>query len=819
MQPVPIHAARSETPSVTHATSLTLRIYRVLLFAGGAMLLGVGGLYKFGAQIGESGLVDPVAGRLAIGLAALSLGALTFTSATVRRHAIGLVYGVFALASAWQIAAVAVVGLTPAVSLAVMLVFMGCSAGIQTTRLLAGYTVVFVGATALAALVGTPGMVPVPAFLATLGTLGALGVYLSHARNQTLRHLNEAREQALDAARAKSEFLAAMSHEIRTPLNGVIGMTEVLSATRLSRAQRDSVETIQISGRALLTVINDVLDFSKIEAGRLDLEAEPVDLRELADEVAAVVAPQATPRGLEVVCRVAPDVPAQVLADGPRLRQIALNLLSNAVKFTEAGTVTLDVSVAGRRRGLADVRLRVVDTGIGIAPEHVGVLFDSFTQVDASATRRFGGTGLGLAISRRLAEAMGGEIRVESALGHGSTFTVTVPLPEAAPPPPAVPASGAVLLLVDAHPGAREALAEMATHRGLVVHAVATAEDALDWIRGGGRYDLAALALTLGDAFGLADRLRALPGTGGRPMMLLSPVGSQTASPGLFDAVLARPVRADRFADTVDRLTGAAPTERRVPLAEPSRPALPLRVLVAEDNEVNRKVVVGLLARLGVTPTVVGDGAQALDALHADPYDLVLMDVQMPVLDGLEATRRLRAELEVQPRVVALTANALPEDAERCREAGMDGFLTKPLRFDALRAEICGPGAPAAPAAPEPAVSEVPSAPAIAAHLEALCDGDRALATEILRAYLDTEPGLVADLSGDAPAAAAHKLRAASGTLGADGLAHVLFEIEAQARDGGPDLQTLAEVRGDLRALRRAAEAAQVLLGGLAEVT
>ena len=805
---------------MTPASPLALRVYRVLLFAGGAMLVGVGGLYQWGG-----GHVDPMAGRLSIGLAALALGALTFTSSTVRRHAITLVYGVFALASAWQVGAVATVGLTPATSFAVLLVFTGCSAGIQTTQLLAAYSAVFLAATAAALTVSAPSGVPHGPFLMTVAALGALGVYLSHARHQALGYLRDAREEALAAARAKSEFLAAMSHEIRTPLNGVIGMTDVLASTALTRDQLESVQTIQASGRALLSVINDVLDFSKIEAGRLDLEPAPLDVRALADDAVAVVAPSATANGVEVVCRVAPDVPASVVADGARLRQVVLNLLSNAAKFTEAGTVALDVEAAGRRRQSVDLVLRVSDTGVGIPADRLGAVFESFTQADASTTRRFGGTGLGLAITKRIVERMGGTVAVESAEGEGTTFTVTVPVPVAEPPPEPPASSGAVLLVVDDHAGARDALATLAAGRGLAVEPFASADAALAWVRGGGRYDLAAVDLTLGGdaALALADALRAAPATGGRPLVLLAPAGSRAApATGLFDAVVAKPVRADRFAAVVARLTGGA-----APALDPVAPLAPaalpsgLRVLVAEDNEVNQKVAAGLLGRLGVTPDVVGDGAQALDALARADYDLVLMDLQMPVVDGLEATRQLRARPGRQPRVVALTANALAEDAARCREAGMDGFLSKPVRLDDLRAvlvETSG-GAPAVPARPRaPAPPDVPSPPAVASHLRDLCDGDGVLAAEILAAYLATEAALTADLSGSDPAGAAHKLRAACGTLGADGLAHALFTAESAARAGDLDSATLDRLAADLAGLRDSAEAARDLLAVVTRV-
>ncbi len=801
---------RNSHPVSSADPPLPLWTYRVLLFVGGVALVTVGWLYQFGTP----DAVDPRAGRLAIGLSALSVGVLTFTSATVRRHAYTLIYALFFIVSAWQIAVATGGGLTPTSAFSVILVFLGCSAGIQTPRLLAVYTGLFVGAMAVGlATIPEPG-VPPGAFLATLGSLGALGVFVARARLQSLQTLHDAKEEALDAARAKAEFLAAMSHEIRTPLNGVIGMTDVLATTPLSTDQRDCVDTIQASGRALLGVINDVLDFSKIEAGRLELESEPVSLQALADEAVTVVAPVATRKGLEVVCHVAPSVPELVLADGARLRQIALNLLANAVKFTEAGTVTLHLD-ARRFWTHIDVLLRVSDTGIGIPADHLDRLFDSFSQVDASTTRRFGGTGLGLAITKRLVEQMNGTVRVESEVGAGSTFTVTIPLAVAQGPPAAAPPAG-TLLLVEPHDGARAAVTVLAEHHGLDVVALATPTEALAWTEAGGRYDVAALALADG-ALHLADRLRSNPAPDqwGRPIVLLAPIGSEVVSGGLFDTVVGKPVSADRFSEMMARLRGdlKGPTE-----TDPAAPIeADVRVLLVEDHEINRKVAVGLLARLGVTPDVAEDGAQALEALGRAHYDLVLMDLQMPVLDGVEATRQLRATLPAdrQPRVVALTANAFSEDAARCRDAGMDGFLTKPVRLADLRAELAGlpnrppsrdaalrPAGPAL-ARPEPRPLGVDLGPAgIVAHLRALADGDDALAAEILEAYLRTEPTLRDELTDGEPASAAHKLKSACGTLGADALAHAAFEIERDVRNGvdvSAAVRTLDEGLGRFR--------------------
>ncbi|MEO0558120.1 MAG: ATP-binding protein, partial [Bacteroidota bacterium] len=484
-------------------SALPLRLYRVLLVVGGIVLLGFGILY----QLGEPDVVDPNAGRLALGLAALALAGLMATSRWTRDRSLVLIYGFFGLVSAWQLWQAYTTDLSGISALGLVLVFFGCSAGIQRVRWLIGYTVVFVGtAAAVAFQVEEPSLPPLT-FTATLAAMGALGSYVLRVRLQTLDALAEAREEALAIARAKSDFLATMSHEIRTPMNGVIGMTSLLSRSRLSPDQAEYVRTIQSSSEALLSIINDVLDFSKIEAQRVELETEPFALRTFLEDTLDVVTPAAADKGIELVHRIGPEVPGMVVGDRTRLRQILLNLLSNAVKFTPAGSVVLDVDarpLGPAHTASVELHVRVTDTGIGIRADQLDRLFLSFAQGDASTTRRFGGTGLGLAISKRLAELMGGRMWVESERGTGSTFHFTARLGAQEPPDTTKrPARPDVVLIVDDHDISRESLRALAQEAGFETATAATPEEALDWIRSGGRPVASVVDQDLGDTSGL----------------------------------------------------------------------------------------------------------------------------------------------------------------------------------------------------------------------------------------------------------------------------------------------------------------------------
>jgi signal transduction histidine kinase/HPt (histidine-containing phosphotransfer) domain-containing protein/BarA-like signal transduction histidine kinase len=645
---------------------------------------------------------------------------------------------------------------------------------------------------------------------------------------QSQRELISARLAAESAARTKSEFLAAMSHEIRTPMNGVIAMAGLLMETPMSAEQRGYLETIHTSSEALLVIINDILDFSKIEAGKMELDSRPFDLRVCVEETFDLMSLKAVEKNLDLVYQMDDEIPDELTGDAMRLRQVLSNLLSNALKFTERGDVFIQVHLLSPPPTDADeknprslsVHFSVSDTGIGITPEKLSRLFKPFMQADVSTAKLYGGTGLGLAISKRLVELMGGKMWAESVPGQGSTFHFTANFLADAPSAREVhqpKLADLRVLIVDDNANCRRTIAAQTARWGMISEIAESPQRAIELIRSGEQFDVAILDLELPgmDGIALAGEIHRLTGAAMLPLVLLTPLGARPDAPNAahiaFTNSISKPVKPAQLFAALERAL-FSPKKAAAPAAQPEvaqtfATRRPLRILLVDDNAINQKVAARILQQIGYQPDLAVNGREALDALEKKPYDLVFMDVMMPEMDGLEATRAIRERQKnsaAHPNfssriaVIAMTAHAMQGDRENCLAAGMDDYLAKPIRPKEIRDMIEKWGAAETAAekinsAPEKKIeiADGDEPPVDMSRLNDLTEGDANSFRELVEMYhaqtarqLDQISEAVRHNDTAEVRRVAHSCAGASATLGMVRLVPMLRELEKQGASG-----------------------------------